>query len=506
MTDFASLTLDSAMAVASPRVIAKLFATAHDEVEIVRRLFARLTPSQKLGRSRLPEPLFVPDSSVGAPRLELTTAERRVLVHAALSRTDDAHALLDATAVEVSSILTGAVAEHLRFERGRYSFIDPQTRDIILAEASQSSRKEAHQNLSRAPRNHSMPFHSAGHDVCADGAYPRSDEILVRFAEKLAVVGNSVAAYEAASAAARHAPEDRRDRPLILAAQAALWAGHVDDAVTRLADVSRASRSHADVQALKAALESLTSGAVLGVDVRQSALEAVGAALDATMSATDRRLLSDVGDVISLSLQGDLHGSDSGAARLRIATTSTPPEWPWSIDRPAPSPFAEVYLVVLTGAFEMRAHELESAWRTLVGASQRLPVELPAKGIAASLMRLVGAQIDRTSWIVDAITALAPVPPLSYDPEIPATSEMSRAASHGARSVDPVPFASAPETILTSREREVVALVVRQGLNNREIAERLGISARTVEVHLSNVYKKLDVSSRSRLTASLLHA
>lgn len=51
---------------------------------------------------------------------------------------------------------------------------------------------------------------------------------------------------------------------------------------------------------------------------------------------------------------------------------------------------------------------------------------------------------------------------------------------------------------LTEREREV-ALLVAQGLANREVAERLFCSVRTVEVHLGRVYRKLDLRSRFEL-------
>ncbi|MEO5692508.1 MAG: response regulator [Usitatibacter sp.] len=44
--------------------------------------------------------------------------------------------------------------------------------------------------------------------------------------------------------------------------------------------------------------------------------------------------------------------------------------------------------------------------------------------------------------------------------------------------------------VLTVREREVAGLLAT-GLHNRDIAERLGISARTVEVHKARVMEKL---------------
>jgi DNA-binding NarL/FixJ family response regulator len=51
---------------------------------------------------------------------------------------------------------------------------------------------------------------------------------------------------------------------------------------------------------------------------------------------------------------------------------------------------------------------------------------------------------------------------------------------------------------LTGRERDVAALVGR-GRSNREIATALSIGERTVQTHLSNVLKKLRLSSRTQL-------
>jgi predicted ATPase/DNA-binding CsgD family transcriptional regulator len=58
----------------------------------------------------------------------------------------------------------------------------------------------------------------------------------------------------------------------------------------------------------------------------------------------------------------------------------------------------------------------------------------------------------------------------------------------------------APTTQLTRRERDVV-LLVTQGLTNRQIAHRLGVSERTVEAHLDHVRTKLDLRSRAQIAA-----
>lgn len=52
-------------------------------------------------------------------------------------------------------------------------------------------------------------------------------------------------------------------------------------------------------------------------------------------------------------------------------------------------------------------------------------------------------------------------------------------------------------TELTDREGEILSCLV-EGLSNKEIAEQLGISDKTVKIHVSNIFKKLKVKSRSQ--------
>lgn len=50
--------------------------------------------------------------------------------------------------------------------------------------------------------------------------------------------------------------------------------------------------------------------------------------------------------------------------------------------------------------------------------------------------------------------------------------------------------------ILSERELEVLKLAAK-GLSNRDIAEKLFLSIRTVQAHLGNIFNKLDVGSRT---------
>jgi DNA-binding CsgD family transcriptional regulator len=63
------------------------------------------------------------------------------------------------------------------------------------------------------------------------------------------------------------------------------------------------------------------------------------------------------------------------------------------------------------------------------------------------------------------------------------------------------PAAAGDLSQLSDREREVLGLVAT-GMTNEQIAERLFLSARTVERHLSNVYAKLRLSGKSARAAA----
>ena len=56
-------------------------------------------------------------------------------------------------------------------------------------------------------------------------------------------------------------------------------------------------------------------------------------------------------------------------------------------------------------------------------------------------------------------------------------------------------------TVLSNREREILALLA-DGLANKQIAARLGISKNTVKTHLELLFDKLGVSSRAEAVAT----
>lgn len=94
-------------------------------------------------------------------------------------------------------------------------------------------------------------------------------------------------------------------------------------------------------------------------------------------------------------------------------------------------------------------------------------------------------------------------------PVNPAAGELARAlagrlaARDGQQHGPPAPAIPPGGPALTPREQEVCQAVL-EGLANKEIALRLGVSLLTIKKHLSNIFAKLAVSSRTQLIRRLL--
>ena len=63
---------------------------------------------------------------------------------------------------------------------------------------------------------------------------------------------------------------------------------------------------------------------------------------------------------------------------------------------------------------------------------------------------------------------------------------------------EPLPSKRKRPESLTEREEEILQLIW-SGLKNKEIAERLKISVKTVEAHRANMMKKVRVSNAAQL-------
>ena len=155
----------------------------------------------------------------------------------------------------------------------------------------------------------------------------------------------------------------------------------------------------------------------------------------------------------------------------------------------------EVRAGVHTGECEVMADDVAGiavhlAARVLATAE---PGEVVASGTVTDLVVGSGLEFElRGTRVLTGVPGEWRLYAATGDADGAATDAASRAV--GAPSPEPAED-------LSSREREVLRLVA-EGLSNEEIAERLFVSIRTVERHLSNVYVKLRVSGKAARTAA----
>ena len=78
-----------------------------------------------------------------------------------------------------------------------------------------------------------------------------------------------------------------------------------------------------------------------------------------------------------------------------------------------------------------------------------------------------------------------------------------RARSVEVRASQPAPAERRSSPVLTSRQREVAALLVGTGLSYKQIAAQLDRSEGTVRTHTEKIYRAFGVHSRPELTVAL---
>ena len=147
--------------------------------------------------------------------------------------------------------------------------------------------------------------------------------------------------------------------------------------------------------------------------------------------------------------------------------------------------------------FDFTAGEGAEATRLLAGVwpHPRL-IALVGRGVAVNPADAISAGADAVVAI-DNVTreTLLTVVQRTLDGQTPVVAGFSAtdAAIKSGEAVDDDPTA-----ILTRREREMLFLI-GEGLSNKEIAESLVLSVKTIEAHRANLSRKLNVRSRAGL-------
>jgi DNA-binding NarL/FixJ family response regulator len=132
-----------------------------------------------------------------------------------------------------------------------------------------------------------------------------------------------------------------------------------------------------------------------------------------------------------------------------------------------------------------------AALRPANGVPTGVPVV--ALGVDAAALRAgARAALPRESGTEEIAAAVQAVAAglLVLHPELAEPSEPTATA----------PVAAGAGTPLTPRERQVLSMLA-DGLGNKTIAARLGISDHTVKAHVAAIFEKLDVSTRAEAAA-----
>ena len=173
---------------------------------------------------------------------------------------------------------------------------------------------------------------------------------------------------------------------------------------------------------------------------------------------------------------------------------------------------------ILRGADDVALPSLRVALELALRTGDRAMVGTALTGVAA-LEALSGDAVRAAVWLrvidggMGGVVIQPPDQPVldrareaiserlgvEFNPEVPAGMGLFEAAREALGLTRPphLPASEAqgPATGLSRRELEVLRLL-SVGASNREIADRLVLSTRTVETHLANIYGKLGVRSR----------
>ncbi|GAB3887119.1 hypothetical protein GCM10029964_052580 [Kibdelosporangium lantanae] len=123
-------------------------------------------------------------------------------------------------------------------------------------------------------------------------------------------------------------------------------------------------------------------------------------------------------------------------------------------------------------ALGLAAAALTEAGREVEGSdAAKLAVEVATRSDASTLLH----------WLGRTMTATRAAVPDTGEPKVEDTPALDE---------------------LTNREREVAQLIC-SGMKRKEIAKRLRISTRTVDVHLTRIYRKTGVHSNTQLALTL---
>lgn len=489
----------------APHVAARLAYYTQGDPVLLTALGSALSAAQLQGTSLLPDPLPLLPGLQSSSAQGLLAAERRLLLFAALDSDLSLSELIEAAGVEPEVLLFGALTTLLRGEGSRARFVNETLRDQILLESNPHESGTVHAALARAHRRQGNIPAAAVHLLAEDPRrLPELSTALVARTELLFRTGRLPEAYRLARTVGSGGGE-LASRAWSVAGKSALWAGALGDARKAFEQIAPAEAGGETAQELVQALDIIEHGPHGTYYTAEETHLVFRALAAATPKANEQRLMRNLGAVFT-TVYSDPGRADALLARALLGAPS--------IHDPSWSPLAAACLAVAQLTVNVFAGDYETAGTLLAATASRFPLALVGGGVVAEYARVCighGPGIDEK--LVRAYLSITPESRTLLSDELAAimfseeTTVLARAAS-GFR-VDMVApkvaskMMPVPVEPLSPRQRDVLALILR-GRSNRDIAEALQISPRTVEVHVTQVMRKYELRSRTALIA--LHA
>jgi len=130
---------------------------------------------------------------------------------------------------------------------------------------------------------------------------------------------------------------------------------------------------------------------------------------------------------------------------------------------------------------------------------ERSPMTRVAVVAESEEVRAAIAAALRTSSAFDVVGVSGSTKDVSAAAEIVITARERRQSTQTVAPAVERDVAAVP--VLTQREQQILELLA-DGLGNKQIAARLGITTNTVKTHLELLFEKLEVSSRAEAVAT----